>query len=218
MGNLDRFDDEAMQRNADDAAREEIRQKNAKIKHYMLFAGKLFLWHIVAFILYVFLFSSAADAESFYDTGYERKILAIFGVMATFVFSLFTSFELWGDGVAKRSYKDLLRSVKYELKIPAKMSLLGILPCSIVYFAFQIPGVIFYHIFGYSYFNPMIIDKFYTMDIGMMELTGIGIVGAVINTVLFAAFLYALRMYIYHSWKREKENFDKEEKMPRKYG
>ena len=63
--------------------------------------------------------------------------------------------------------------------------------------------MIFYHFFGFSYAFPTVIDNFYVLDAGLMELTGIGIVGAILNTLLFTALHTLFRFMTYRRWKRE---------------
>ena len=218
MKNIDRYDDEAMRVNVDQAEVERQKEKRARIKRRMLFTVKLFGYHIVAFVLYVFLFSTASDAEVAHETGLEKNVLALVGALAIFFFALFISLELSWNGDARREFKNILKTTPYSVKLPLTLSLDAILPFSIIYFVFQIPAALFHHFFGYSYTDPIIIDSFYTMDMGFMELTGVGFLGAVINTILFAVFLIGIRFFIYRGWKLEKDRFDKGEKMRRKYG
>ena len=218
MNNIDRYDDQAMQQNVDLAELARKKEKSEKRKRKLLFSAKLFGYHIIAYILYVFIFSTTSDAEVAHETGLEQNILAFFCTLSILLFSFVISFELSWDGDACRSYKNILKSEPYRIKLPFRLSLDFILPYSIIYFVMQIPGILFHHFFGYSYTNPIIIDAFYTMDIGFMELTGISLLGAVINTILFAVFLIGIRFFIYYGWKREKERFEKGEKVRRRYG
>jgi len=58
-------------------------------------------------------------------------------------------------------------------------------------------------VFGFSYVYPTLIDKFFTLDAGFMELTGIGIVGAILSTLMFTALHAIFRFFTYRRWKSE---------------
>ena len=94
----------------------------------------------------------------------------------------------------------------------------GVIGYSIIYLALQLPEAV-YHLFaGYHYVETSIFEYFYVLDIGLMELTRVGIIGAILNTALFAASLFLCRLYIIKGWQKDEEKFDKGEKMKRKYG
>ena len=218
MKDIDRYDDEVMRSNADEAEISRKREKRAKIKRRILFGVKLFVAHIVALIFYFCLFSTAIDAELVHETGLEDNVLAFYSTLMIFSFSLVVSLELMWNGDERREYKNILKTTPFSATDVLNRSLDSVIPFCIIYFAFQIPGAIFHHIFGYSYTAPIIIDSFYTMDMGFMELTNVGFLGALINTVLFAVFLIDIRFCVYLGWKREKDRFDGGEKTRRRYG
>ena len=92
MNNIDRYDEEV--KNVDPDEVERIKRKKSRIRQRILFAAKLAIYHIAAWVLYVIIFSPATDAEVAHDTGAESSVLVFFCLLATVFFSgVFTSFR-----------------------------------------------------------------------------------------------------------------------------
>ena len=123
-------------------------------------------------------------------------------IMFTF-FSLFISFELSSKGELRREFTDIMKTEKMSARLLWSLSGKPIVRYGIVYFLFQLPFVIFHHFFGFEYVAPTVIDNFYTLDAGFMELTGIGILGAVLSTLMFTVLHALFRFMTYRRWKSE---------------
>lgn len=201
MKNIDKYDEEVKNVDAQEVAR--IKQKTAEKKSLILFAAKMFIFHIAACILYIIMFSPSTGAEVAHDTGGEAGLLAFFSVLAITFFSLFISFELSSKGELRRDFTDLMKSEKMSAKLFWSLSGKPIVRYGIIYFVFQLPFAIFHHFFGFEYVYPTVIDNLYTLDAGLMELTGIGILGAILNALLFTALHALFRFMTYIRWKKE---------------
>lgn len=201
MKNIDKYDEEVKNVDPKEVAR--IGAKNTRKRKAILFAAKLFIFHLVALLLYIFTFSTAADAEVAHGTGLEGRVLFTFSLIAIAFFALFISFELSSKGELRREFTDLMKKEQFSVKLALELSRDELCYYSAVYFAFQIPFAIFHHIFGFEYRYPTVIDNFFTMDAGLMELTGIGFLGALLNTLLFTFLMMLFRYLTYLRWKNE---------------
>ena len=201
MKNIDKYDEEVKNIDTEEVAR--FKAKIAERKALLLFSAKLFIYHLAACVLYIIMFSPATGAEVAHDTNGEAGILSFFCVIAISLFSLFISFELSSKGELRRDFTDLLKIESMTPKLLWSLSRKPIIRYGIIYLVIQLPFVVFHHFFGFEYVYPTVIDNFYTIDAGLMELTGIGIVGAILNTLLFTVLHALFRFMTYRRWKSE---------------
>ena len=201
MKNIDKYDEEVKNVDAEEVARNKV--KFAEKKALLLFSAKLFIYHLAACVLYIIMFSPATGAEVAHDTNGEAGILTFFCVIAITLFSLFISFELSSKGELRRDFTDLLKIEPMTLKLIWSLSRKPIVRYGIIYFIIQLPFAVFHHFFGFEYVYPTVIDNLFTLDAGLMELTGIGILGAVLNALLFTVLHALFRYMTYRRWKKE---------------
>lgn len=201
MSNYNKYSDEV--NNFDPAEVERLRQKREKKRHELLFIAKMFLYHLAACVIYIIIFSPSTDAEVAHDTNGESYILAFFSVLAITLFSFIISLEISSNGETQREFTNRMKT---ESLSPAlffsyvKERLIGY---SVIYLIFQLPFAAFHLFFGFEYVRPTVIDNLYTMDAGLMELIGIGFVGAILNVLLFAALLTLFNYLTFRRWKSE---------------
>ena len=201
MRDIDKYDEEVKNIDLEEVARQ--KQKRADIKARMLFFGMMLVYHIVACIVYTVTLSPTAEAQMIYGRESEARLLAFFSVVAIAMFAFITSLELIMNGEARDNFTDRMKGEKLSPKLFWSLSKKSILSCGIMYFIFQFPYAVFHHFFGFEYVSPIIIDNLYTLDAGLMELTRLGIVGAVLNTLLFSAFHALIRYFTYVRWKKD---------------
>ena len=205
MKNLDRFDDEVKKQ--DTPSNEELlkkKERTALIKRGIMFTAKLFLYHFVAMIIYGIALSSTVTRDVYEDLGAATTLLLIFSMAALLIFTVITSLELRQDGDRKRSFLALSQDIRGSVAVWAKLSLPDCLTYSVIYFVFQFPFAIFHHSFGFDALLTTGFEKYYIMDLGLMELTGIGFLGALLNCVIFFVLLMVLRFTCYSTWHKEK--------------
>lgn len=215
MGNINKYDYEASNANVDPVALAEEKAKNLKIKRRMLFLFKTFVCHLVAVAIYLVVFANTGNFESYYDASEERRVLIIFSLIAVALFGAVCAVELARNASAREKF---IKDKPFGTKKIFLLAKDGVVTYSLMYLIFQLPAAI-YHLFsGYDYVEPSVFEYFYVLDMGMMELTRIGFVGAIANTLVFAATLFVSRLYFCRRWQSDEEKFDKEQKMKRRYG
>lgn len=215
MGNLDKYDYEAVGANVDKAVLAAEKRKREITRQRIGFFIKAVICHVAAVLLYLVVFANTGDFKSYYDVKEERVVLIIFSAIAVAIFGAITSIELYKNVGMRESY---IKDKPFERKKHVNVAKESIIPYSIIYFALQLPAAV-YHLFaGYDYIETSIFEYFYVLDMGLMELTGIGPIGAILNTVIFAFGLFICRFLIVKGWQKDEEKFDKGEKMKRKYG
>jgi hypothetical protein len=215
MNNMNRYDYEASDANVDKAALAAEREKRRTTKRRMLFVLTTVICHLVALAVYLVVFANTGDFQSYYDETEERIVLIIFGVLAVAVFGALNAIGFAKDTDAREYFiKDRPFSRKKRITLAKR----EVIPFAVIYAAFQLPAAIFHLIAGFDYVETSIFEYFYVLDMGLMELTRVGFIGAVINAVIFAVSLFLTRLYICRRWQADEEKFEKVEKMKRKYG
>lgn len=215
MGNIDKYDYEAREGNVDKEALAAEKKKRETIRRRIMFVFKTFLCHLAAVALYLVVFANTGDFKSYYDVQEERIVLIIFSIIAVAVYGFIISIELGKNAAAREAF---IKDRPFERKKRIALAKGNVVSYSVIYAIFQLPAAI-YHLFaGYDYIETSIFEYFYVLDMGLMELTHIGLVGAVLNTVIFAATLFVSNLITCRHWQADEENFDKGEKMKRKYG
>ena len=215
MGNLDKYDYEALGANVDKEALAAEKKKREIARGRILFLFKTFLCHLAAVVLYLVVFANTGDFQSYYDVAEERTVLIIFSSIAVVIFGALISIELGKNASAREIY---IKDRPFDKKKRVSLALENVVSYSVIYLAFQMPAAI-YHLFaGYDYIETSIFEYFYVLDMGMMELTRVGILGAILNTAIFAATLFVCNIFTCRRWQADEERFEKGEKMKRKYG
>jgi hypothetical protein len=215
MGNLDKYDYEAVAANVDKSVLAAEKKKKENARRRIAFFVKSIVCHLIAVAFYLVVFANTGDFKSYYDVQEERVVLIIFSIIAVAIYGALISIELYKSVEAREAY---IKDRPFERAKRVKIARDTILTYSIIYFALQLPAAI-YHLFaGYHYIDTSIFEYFYVLDMGLMELTHIGVIGALLNTLIFAASLFVCRLLIVRAWQKDEEKFDKGEKMKRKYG
>ena len=204
MKNLDRFDDEVRGGNIDAAELEKQKSRTARIKRSIMFFVKLFLYHFATMIVYGIVLSSTVSSDVYEERGAAKTILAVFSLLAILLFAFIISLELSSDGERKRSFLALIGGQELSPALAIKLSRTDATVYTAIYFAFQLPMCIFHHFFGFDALLVTIFEQYFIMDIGFMELSTLGIVGTVINCLLFVVPLLSFNMLTYYRWKNER--------------
>lgn len=204
MKDIDRFDEHA---NLNEPSEQDIlraRQKKLRFKQAVRFLIKNFLYHAVTLILFSLFTNRMIETEIYNKTGLERNILIGYALLATVVHILIAGLEIAGDGERRRTFNQLLDARAFTPDLPLKLEGQEWIVMGICHLAFQLPFVLFYHLLGFYYPLPTIIEKFYCMDAGWMEMVRFGILGALLHTIVFMLGTTALHYLVYLRWKKEK--------------
>ena len=204
MKNLDRFDDEAKVGNIDTAELEKQKVRTAQIKRRIMFFVKLFLYHFASMIIYGIALSSTVSADVYEERGAAKTILAVFSLLAIVLFAFIISLELNSDGDQKRSFLSMIGEQKFSPALAIKLSYPSAIFYTVIYFAFQLPMCIFHHFFGFDALLVTMFEQYYIMDIGFMELFSFGILGTIVNCILFIAALLLFNFMTYSRWNGER--------------
>ncbi len=168
--------------------------------------GILVIAHIVALIFFSLIMSgSVANLSEDYPLKANRTVLTyniIFNVVFAFMyFKINTSFLDY-----RKNFKETLRAENYSFSKYFKEEILKEqLVMSLVFALFQLPFVIFYSIFGMSLLYPILLEQFYIMDAGAYLVSGSGIVGLILNTVILTVVFLLVRLCIFMIMKKELE-------------
>ncbi|MBQ8333261.1 MAG: hypothetical protein IJX93_05760 [Clostridia bacterium] len=215
MGNIDKYDYEAKGGNVDLAVLAAEKRKRETIRGRILFTFKTFICHLAAVLLYLVVFANTGDFQSYYDVAEERIVLIIFSIIAVVIYGLIISIELSKNVTAREIF---IKDRPFERKKRVRLALSNVIPYSVIYLIFQMPAAIYHLFVGYDYVETSIFEYFYVLDMGLMELTHVGVVGAILNTIIFAAALFVSNLLTCRRWQADEKRFEKGEKMKRKYG
>ena len=204
MKDIDRFDEDVKNVSPDQAQIERRKRMRAQVSHALRFTGQLFLFHLIALLFFSLFINTAIQTELYHRSGLERAVLLVFSLFATLMFGLIAGLQVAGDGPRRRAFAQRLSETPFTPTLALTHILPPLATQAICYTAFQLPFVLFHLALGFYYVKPTVIEKFYSMDAGLMEWTRVGILGAVLNTLLFALVTTIVRYRIYCRWNKEK--------------
>ena len=204
MKDIDRLDEHASQYEPDEHELLLQRQKRRRIKQVLWVVGKNLLYHAATLILFFLFVSRMIETEVYHESGLERNVLIAFSVVFTIIHALITGFELSGDGERRRTFLQLLNTRTFTRLLPLEVAAPDLTLLMICHLAVQLPFALFHHALGFFYPQPTIIEQFYCMDAGWMELTRFGIIGALLHTLVFISIVTVVRYFVYSRWNKEK--------------
>ena len=204
MKDIDRLDEHAGQYEPKPGDILRRQKKKTLITKILWFALKDLIYHGVLFILFFLFVKRLIATEMQHESTLERNILIIFSMLATLIHALITGFELSGDGERRRAFLQTLKSQSFSPLLMLNTAAPDLTLMTVCHLAFQLPFVLFYHAFGFFYFSPTFIEEFYCMEAGWMELTRIGLVGALLQTLVFIIIVTIVRYTVYSRWNKEK--------------
>ena len=205
MKNLDRFDDEiAREITPSDEEKAKQKSRTAQIKRGIMFFVKLFLYHFATMIFYGVAFSSIVSRDVYEDMGAAKYIIVGFSFFATILFAFIVSLELNADNDRKRIFLDIIKEQELTPVLSIKLSRPDAIMYTAIYFAFQLPMCIFHHFFGFDVLLATAFEQYFIMDIGFMELFSFGILGTIVNCILFVIPFVLFNMLTYYRWKNER--------------
>ena len=204
MKDIDRFDEHA---NRNEPSEQDIlraRQKKQTFRKALHFLIKNFVYHAVTLILFSLFTKRMIETEIYNKTGLERGILVGYALLATTIHIVITGLELLRDGERRRDFNKLLDQRPFTPSLPITCMLPDIKVIAICHLAFQLPFALFHHLLGFYYPIPTLIEMFYCMDAGWMEMVGVGILGALLHTLVFTLGTAVFRYFVYLQWRKEK--------------
>ena len=204
MKDIDRLDEHASQYEPNQGDILRRQKKKTLITKILWFALKDLIYHGVLFILFFLFVKRLIVTEMQHESTLERNILIIFSMLATLIHALITGFELSGDGERRRAFLQTLKTHSFSPLLMLNTAAPDLTLMTLCHLAVQLPFVLFYHAFGFFYPSPTIIEEFYCMEAGWMELTRIGVIGALLQTFVFIIIVTIVRYTVYSRWNKEK--------------
>jgi uncharacterized oligopeptide transporter (OPT) family protein len=204
MKDIDRFDEDVRMNPVDQKCIDRQKRTRARIKQALMFTAQLFLFHLIVLLFYSLFVNTTIKTEIYHESGLERTILLVFSLFVTALFAIISGLQLAGDGAHRRAFSQALADSPFIPLLPLSHIYPKLAVQGICYLAFQLPFVLFHLALGFYYPQPTAIEKFYSMDAGLMEWTRVGILGAILNTLLFLVVTTLVRYLIYCRWNKEK--------------
>ena len=204
MKDIDRFDEHANQNEPSEQDVLRARQKKQTFRQAIQFLIKNFLYHVVTLIMFSLFINRMIETEIYNKTGLERGVLIGYALLATVIHIIITGLELLRDGERRRDFNKLLDQRPFTPDLPITLMLHDMKVIAISHLVFQLPFALFHHLLGFSYVMPLVIEKFYCMDAGWMEMVQFGILGALLHTLVFTLGTAVFRYVVYLQWRKEK--------------
>ncbi len=212
MKNIERFDEQIKHDPAAEAARAKRKRAQAIFRRAVMFVGKIILTHLAMMIIFNIAFSGSVtqmivDSQNpLSDLSPDRykTIVLVFSLFAIALLAFVASIDLSASGERRRDFTGILKNESISFSLMWRESKADIILFSLTYLVFQLPMCIFYHLLGFYFIEPTVFEQLHVMDVGFMELTGIGVVGILLNTVVFTAVLTVFNILTYLRWSKEK--------------
>ena len=91
MGNLDKYDYEAVAANVDKSVLAAEKKKKENARRRIAFFVKSIVCHLIAVAFYLVVFANTGDFKSYYDVQEERVVLIIFSIIAVAIYGALIS-------------------------------------------------------------------------------------------------------------------------------
>ncbi len=211
MKDIERFDEQVKNDPAAEAARARRKRNQAIFRRSVVFVGKIILTHLAMMIIFNILFSSSVvqmitdsqNSLSGVNPNRYKTTVTVFSLFSIALLSFVASIDLSASGERRRDFGKLLENENISFSLMYRESKADIMLFAATYLIFQIPMCIFYHVLGFYYLQPTVFEQFHIMDMGFLEITGIGVVGIILNTVFFVAVLALFNILTYLKWSKK---------------
>ena len=172
-------------------------------RHYVHFTLKWIVVHLGAMLIQSFF--AGYFAQSVYDEKIQhaRRISLLISLVAILAFCIYEALRFNGDNELRKAFRERCKTEDIPLPALAKMILKKHLIHTAIFAVFQLPYMIFYSFFGAAYVGSILFEDFFCIEMGIYEITGIGIVGLFMGALLFFALQIALDLLTFHRWKKD---------------
>ncbi len=211
MKNIERYDEEVKRDPAAEAACEKRKKRQAIFRRAVMFVGKLLVLHLAMMIIFDILLTNPVaqmiiDSQNSFSgvdpDRYKGSVLA-FSLFSIALLGFIASLDLSASGERRREFMGILKNESISFSLMWRDSKNEVLLQACSYLIYQIPICIFYHAAGFYFINPTLFEGFHVMDIGLYEITGIGVVGLLLNVIVFAAVVMIFRILTYLRWSKQ---------------
>ena len=169
--------------------------------------GLLLLFHLMSMILFGVIFSSsvARMIDDKLQTRVNLTVL-IYNIAVFVIFSIVhskieSSFSEYKKGIKETVRANEFSALKYFKATFLKEHLIRLG----IYFAFQLPFLVFCLIFGVELQYPTMFEQFYITETGFYLVTGSALLGLLLNTVVFGIIFSLIRALFVFITKKDVE-------------
>ena len=169
--------------------------------------GLLLLFHLMSMILFGLLFSSSV-AQMVDDKLQPRAnaTILIYDIVVFVIFSVVFSKIESSFSEYKKGIKDRVRENKFSVVEYFKQNFLKEHLIRLgIYFAFQLPFLVFCLVFGVELQYPTMFEQFYIAETGFYLATGSALLGLLLNTVVFGMIFSLIRILFVFITKKDVE-------------
>ena len=172
-------------------------------RHYVHFTLKWLLVHLGAMLIQSFF--SGTFAQAVYDEKlyHARRISLFISLIAIFAFCIYEALRFRGDNELRKAFRDECKTNGLPLPTLLKMILKKHLIHTALFAVLQVPYMIFYSFFGAAYVGSLLFEDFFCIEMGIYEITGIGIVGLLMGSALFFGLQIILDLLTFRNWKSD---------------
>ena len=170
--------------------------------------GILLLAHFLAMLVFGIILSTSVTQMVVEDEllGRAKRTVFIYDLVVFVIASIvYSSIEV-SFNEHKKMIKDAVREEGFDFREFLKATYLKDHLIRLgIYAAFQIPYLIFFAVWGAEFQYPTTFEQFYIMDTGAYALTGIAILGFLINILVFGTVFTLTRLLFIFLTKRDQE-------------
>ena len=169
----------------------------------------LCLLHVLALILYSFLFAPMVRQSVQYKDGMEKSITVLFSFLFLAVLSFWETLEYKGDSTEKHRQNLAMKEAGYRFLPYFGRECARFAWRLPMYLLFQVPMLMFYSMWGYYYLNQHAIEKFYAAEAGFYVLAGNGVLGWLLSGAVWMLFGAIGRYAVIRKREEEYEDIDR---------
>ena len=169
----------------------------------------LCLLHVLALILYSFLFAPMVRQSVQYKDGMEKSITVLFSFLFLAVLSFWETLEYKGDSTEKHRQNLAMKESGYRFLPYFGRECARFAWRLPMYLLFQVPMLMFYSMWGYYYLNQHAIEKFYAAEAGFYVLAGNGVLGWLLSGAVWMLFGAIGRYAVIRKREEEYEDIDR---------
>ena len=178
-------------------------QRRLFIHRTLVFLLLLLIAHVVALVFYAVILAAPIQQAVNYPDQSPARMMIPFSLILLLIFTIILAVSFARTGEERRKYQGLLKEHAFDLTQNFLYLYKDALHRTVLYLIFQIPFLIFYSGFGFSYKYMTGFERFYVLDVALYEATGSAILGFLCNAVLFFALLLLTKLFVLHLWKKE---------------
>ena len=170
-------------------------------RHYVHFTLKWIVVHLGAMLIQSFF--AGYFAQSVYDEKiyHAQRVSLLISLAAILAFCIYEALRFKGDNELRKAFRQECKTKDIPLPELCKMIWKKHMIHTAIFAVLQVPYMIFYSFFGAAYVGSLLFEDFFCIEMGIYEITGIGIVGLLMGSALFFGLQIILDLLTFRNWK-----------------